>query len=129
MRVTAFTEGVQEFKDKVINCLYNTLSNIGFTSLASQFTQTVSMTGSNSDWSTGQVFTKTLTADLTLTISNLHIGVKDYKFSGVYTLTLPAYVDIISGEYDGTKINLIEIKCINSGSGTEECFATISQEN
>ena len=78
------------------------------------------------DFSTAQVFTKTLTANDTLTFSNVSTGmVKDLVITGDFTLTLPASVKVISGTYDGTVSNLIQIASTN---GSTEQWATISQQ-
>jgi hypothetical protein len=49
----------------------------------------------------------------------------DLVIDGNYTLTLPASVKEISGTYDGTVSNLIQIVSTN---GATEQWATISQE-
>jgi len=78
------------------------------------------------DFDAAQVFTKTLTADDTLTFSNVSTGmVKDLVITGDFTLTLPASVKVISGTYDGTVSNLIQIVATN---GATEQWASISQE-
>ena len=78
------------------------------------------------DFSTAQVFTKTLTANDTLTFSNVSTGmVKDLVITGDFTLALPASVKVISGTYDGTVSNLIQIVATN---GATEQWASISKE-
>ena len=49
----------------------------------------------------------------------------DLVIDGNYTLTLPASVKEISGTYDGTVTNLIQIVSTN---GSTEQWATISKE-
>ena len=51
--------------------------------------------------------------------------VKDLVITGDFTLTLPASVKVISGTYDGTVSNLIQIASTN---GSTEQWATISQQ-
>jgi len=94
--------------------------------LAVAYKSIVAMAALNVDWSTGQVFTKTLTANSTLTFSNLHIGVKDLEITGNYTLGLPTGFKIITGTYDGTVANLIQVICTNTTTPTG--WVTISQE-
>jgi hypothetical protein len=48
--------------------------------------------------------------------------------SGDYVITLPSYVKVISGEYDGTVDNYIQFHCTDAGSGSEQVWCTISQE-
>lgn len=99
---------------------------ISYAKLGSEFTTAAAMTASDVDFSTAQVFTKTLAANGTLTFSNVSTGmVKDLVITGDFTLTLPASVKVISGTYDGTVSNLIQIVATN---GSTEQWATISQE-
>jgi len=99
---------------------------ISYAKLGSEFTTTAALSASDVDFSAAQVFTKTLTANDTLTFSNVSTGmVKDLVITGNFTLTLPSSVKIISGEYDGTVSNLIQIAATN---GSTEQWATISQE-
>jgi hypothetical protein len=69
----------------------------------------------NLDFSSAQVFVKTLAADSTISFSNQQIGmVKDLILTGDYALTLPAGTTV-SGVYDGTVENLIQILVTSSG--------------
>ena len=100
--------------------------SISYSKLGSEFTTVATLSASDVDFSTAQVFTKTLAANDTLTFSNVSTGmVKDLVITGNFTLTLPASVKVISGEYDGTVSNLIQIAVTN---GSTEQWATISQE-
>ena len=100
--------------------------SISYSKLGSEFTTAATLSASDVDFSTAQVFTKTLAANDTLTFSNVSTGmVKDLVITGNFTLTLPASVKVISGEYDGTVSNLIQIAVTN---GSTEQWATISQE-
>jgi hypothetical protein len=100
--------------------------SISYAKLGSEFTTTATLSASDVDFSTAQVFTKTLVANDTLTFSNVSTGmVKDLVITGNFTLTLPASVKVISGTYDGTVSNLIQIAATN---GSTEQWATISQE-
>ena len=82
---------------------------ISYDKLGAEFTTSAALSASNVDFSTAQVFTKTLTANDTLTFSNTQIGmVKDLVITGNFTLTLPAG-STVSGEYDGTVSNLIQV--------------------
>jgi hypothetical protein len=79
------------------------------------------------DWELGAIFTKTLAANTTLTFSNLKLNkVITLMISGDFTLALPAGVNIISGEYDGTVDNYIQIHCVDTA--TPAFWAIISQE-
>ena len=99
---------------------------VSYDKLGAEFTTSAALSASNVDFSSAQVFTKTLTANDTLTFSNVSTGmVKDLIITGNYTLTLPASVKVISGTYDGTVSNLIQIASTN---GATEQWATISQE-
>ena len=99
---------------------------VSYDKLGSEFTTAAALSASDVDFSTAQVFTKTLTANDTFTFSNVSTGmVKDLIITGNYTLTLPTSVKVISGEYDGTVSNFIQIVATN---GSTEQWATISQE-
>ena len=120
---TAITDNISTgsiSSDKIAN------DAISYAKLATEFTTAAALSASDVDFSTAQVFTKTLTADDTLTFSNVSTGmVKDLVITGDFTLTLPASVKVISGTYDGTVSNLIQIVATN---GATEQWASISQE-
>lgn len=102
------------------------LTKITSNVLADEFTTVEAMSANDVDFTSAQVFTKTLSADATLTFSNVSTGmVKDLVISGDFTLTLPASVKVISGTYDGTVSNLIQIVSTN---GATEQWASISQQ-
>lgn len=73
----------------------------------------VEITSTDVDWAAGQVFTKTLGSDTTLTFSNFKVGqIVDLVITGNYVLTLPATVTYAAGSsYDGTVSNLVQVKC------------------
>ena len=101
---------------------------IGYTELADEFTTVDALSGTAVDWSAAQVFTKTISAATTLTFSNVSTGmVVDLVItsSGSGSLTLPSSVKTISGTFDATGVNLIQIVSTN---GSTEQWATISQE-
>lgn len=87
------------------------------------------LSGTGIDWSAAGVFTKTLTGNTTFSFSNLQLNkVITLVLSGDYVITWPSYMDadhLISGEYDGTTDNYIQIHCTNAGSGTEEVWWSI----
>jgi len=120
---TAITDNISTgsiSSDKIAN------DAISYAKLATEFTTAAALSASDVDFSTAQVFTKTLTANDTLTFSNVSTGmVKDLVITGDFTLTLPASVKVISGTYDGTVSNLIQIVATN---GATEQWASISQE-
>ena len=77
------------------------------------------------DWSSAGVFTKTLSGNIIFTFSNLQLNkVITVILTGDYVITWPAYMDadhLISGEYDGTTTNYIQIHCTD----TNEVWWTI----
>ena len=96
--------------------------SITYAKLANEFTTSAALT-TDVDFSTAQVFTKTLVADSTLTFSNTAIGmVKDLVITGDFVLTLPAG-STVAGIYDGTVSNLIQIVV----TGASEYWFSISQ--
>lgn len=99
---------------------------VTYAKMGSEFTTAATISASDVDFSSAAVFTKTLSANTTLTFSNVSTGmVKDLVITGDFTLTLPASVKTITGTYDGTVSNLIQIVSTN---GSTEQWATISQE-
>ena len=99
---------------------------ISYAKLGAEFTTAAAISASDVDWATAAVHTKTLSANTTLTFSNVSTGmVVDLVITGNYTLTLPASVKEITGTYDGTVSNLIQVVSTN---GSTEQWATISQE-
>lgn len=99
---------------------------VTYAKLGPEFTSSATISASDVDWSTAAIFTKTLGANTTLTFSNVSTGmVIDLVITGDYTLTLPASVKVISGTYDGTVSNLIQLQSTN---GNTEQWATINQE-
>ena len=100
------------------------LTKIKYGLLGDEFT-TSAVLATDVDFSTAQVFTKTLSANATLTFSNDEIGmVKDLVITGDFTLTFPAGSKIVTGTYDGTVSNLIQIVV----TGSSDYWVTISQE-
>ncbi len=82
--------------------------SVTYAKLGTEFTTSAAL-ATNVDFSTAQVFTKTLSGNTTLTFSNTAIGmVKDLVITGDFTLTLPAG-STVAGTYDGTVSNLIQI--------------------
>jgi hypothetical protein len=99
---------------------------VSYAKLGAEFTTAAAISASDVDWSTAAVHTKTLSANTTLTFSNVSTGmVVDLVITGNFTLTLPASVKEITGTYDGTVSNLIQVVSTN---GSTEQWATISQE-
>lgn len=99
---------------------------VTYAKMGAEFTTAAAISASDVDFSSAAVFTKTLSANTTLTFSNVSTGmVKDLVITGDFTLTLPASVKTITGTYDGTVSNLIQIVSTN---GSTEQWATISQE-
>ena len=112
--------------DGAIDAVHIADDQITYAKLADEFTEIEALSGTIVNWDDATVFTKTLSANTTLTFSNAKTGmVIDLVIDGNYTLTLPASVKEISGTYDGTVSNLIQIVSTN---GATEQWATISKE-
>jgi len=112
--------------DGAIDTVHIADDQITYAKMGAEFTTSAVISASDVDWSAAAVFTKTLSANTTLTFSNVSTGmVIDLVIDGNYTLTLPASVKEISGTYDGTVTNLIQIVSTN---GATEQWATISKE-
>lgn len=103
-------------------------SSVTAIKLSPQFRHVQNMPSLDVNWQVAQVFKKTLETNSTLSFSNLHVGVKDLEITGDYALNLPPFVKVISGTYDGTRANLIQVICTNSTPGNEQGWCVISQE-
>jgi len=90
---------------------------VSYAKMGSEFTTSATISASDVDFSSAAVFTKTLSANTTLTFSSVETGmVKDLVITGDFTLTLPASVKTITGTYDGTVSNLIQIVSTNGST-------------
>ena len=99
--------------------------SITYAKLGDEYTTSAAVAASDVDFSTAQVFTKTLSANTTLTFSNDSIGmIKDLVITGDFTLTFPTGSKIAAGEYNGTVSNLIQVLVV----GAADYWITISQE-
>ena len=101
------------------------VDSISYDKLGTEFTTSAVIAASDVDFSSAQVFTKTLTADTTFTFSNTSIGmVKDLVVTGDFVITWPAGTKIAAGTYSGSVSNLIQVVVTAAG----EYWLTISQE-
>ena len=88
---------------------------IDYAKLGAEFTTTDAIT-TDLDFSGHQVFTKTMSAPTTFSFSNANIGmVKDFILTGEHIPTFPIGTKTVSGTYDGTVSNLIQIVAVASG--------------
>jgi len=93
--------------------------------LGDEFFSSEAMSALAIDWEAAAVFTKTFTADSTLTFSNVKTGmVKTLVFTGDVALTWPSGVKWLNGEYSGSATKNI-IQLISTNDDTE-IFGTIS---
>jgi hypothetical protein len=123
--ITVNADDIQ-ISDGGVDTLQLADDGVTYAKMGSEFTTAATISASDVDFSSAAVFTKTLAANTTLTFSNVSTGmVKDLVITGNYTLALPASVKTITGTYDGTVSNLIQIVSTN---GSTEQWATISQE-
>ncbi|HAL82637.1 MAG TPA: hypothetical protein DCO83_10700 [Mucilaginibacter sp.] len=101
--------------------------SVSYAKIATDMTSRQAISSFNVDWSTGGIFTKTLTANTTLTFSNVQLNkVITLVISGAFTLTLPITAAYIQGTYSTSKTNKIQIHCTNATSGSEEYWAVIT---
>lgn len=115
-----------QISDGGVDTLQLADDGVSYAKMGSEFTTAATISASDVDFSSAAVFTKTISANTTLTFSNVSTGmVKDLVITGDFTLTLPTSVKTITGTYDGTVSNLIQIVSTN---GSTEQWATISQE-
>tara|TARA_R110001606_G_scaffold256000_1_gene404118 strand:+ start:1481 stop:1915 length:435 start_codon:yes stop_codon:yes gene_type:complete len=90
--------------------------SVVYSKLGTEFTTSAVIAASDVDFSTAQIFTKTLTADTTFTFSNANVGmVKDLIITGSFVPTFPVGSKVVAGTYDGTVSNLIQVVVAGSG--------------
>jgi len=90
--------------------------SVTYDKLGIEFTTSAAVAALAVDFSSAQVFTKTITADSTFTFTNVGVGmVKDLILTGDFVPTFPAGSKIVAGTYDGTVSNLIQIVVAGSG--------------
>ena len=112
--------------DGAIDSVHIADDQITYAKLADEFTEIQALTGNTINWDEATVFTKTVTATESFSFSNAKTGmVIDLVLTGGAGVTLPTSVKEITGTYDGTVSNLIQIVSTN---GNTEQWATISQE-
>jgi hypothetical protein len=112
--------------DGAIDSVHIADDQITYAKLADEFTEIQPLTGNTINWDEATVFTKTVTATESFSFSNAKTGmVIDLVLTGGAGVTLPTSVKEITGTYDGTVSNLIQIVSTN---GNTEQWATISQE-
>jgi hypothetical protein len=103
--------------------------SITYSKLADEFTTIDPLTAAATvdiDFSDAQVYTLTITEATEITFSSVSTGmVKDIIVTGNFALTLPTSLKEISGTYDGTVSNLIQVVSTN---GATEQWGSISQE-
>ena len=107
----------------------NVLSDdsVSYDKLGVEFTASSPLgSGTVIDWDVAQVFTKTLsTSPTAFTFTNDEIGmVKDLVIDGDYTMTWPTRTKIITGTYDGSVPNLIQV--VKTAAG--QYWLSISKE-
>ena len=111
-----------QYVDGSIDTVHLADDVISYAKLGAEFTTSAALS-TNVDFSTAQVFTKTLSGDTTLTFSNTAIGmVKDLVITGAHTLTLPTG-STVAGTYNGAVSNLIQVVV----TGAAEYWFSISQ--
>jgi hypothetical protein len=100
---------------------------VTYAKLGAEFTTSAALSGTEVNWASAQVFTKTLSGDTTLTFTGVETGMQiNLVISGNHSLTLPSSVKELTNadSYDGSGENLISIVSTN---GNTEQFATINK--
>tara|TARA_R110000787_G_scaffold100144_2_gene205008 strand:- start:201 stop:929 length:729 start_codon:yes stop_codon:yes gene_type:complete len=92
---------------------------ISYAKLGAEFTTVEAMPALELDFADAQVFTKTISGTSAFTFVNQDVGmVKDLVLQGggAETLTWPTGTKIITGTYDGSVLNLIQIVVVGAAS-------------
>ena len=90
--------------------------SVTYDKLGTEFTTSAVVSALAIDFSSAQVFTKTISADSTFTFTNVGIGmVKDLILAGNAVPTFPAGSKIVAGTYSATADNFIQIVVAATG--------------
>lgn len=104
-------------------------TSVTYGKLAPDLTSRNLVSAADIDWNAGGVFAKTVTGATTFTFSNLRLNkVITLVMTGDYAITLPGYCRKISGTYDGTRLNYLQLHCTSATVGSEEVWFVISQQ-
>lgn len=100
---------------------------------AKKYGTRTALAGTVINWSTDtDTYTKTLTANTTLTDSNLPSGTNTRTITliidGAFTLTVPSYWKLKGGVYSTTKQNQIVLQCVNGTAGSERVNYVINPD-
>lgn len=77
------------------------------------------LAGTDVDFQTDHILTKTLSANTTLTFSNPVLGkmiILEIDSSASETLTLPGTATVLEGEYDSAETNIIAVLCVDAST-------------
>ena len=111
----SFVDFDEYYVEIVLNPTQQTDTEDGF-GLGQQVTLLQGVSSPTVDFSSAQVFTKTLTADESIVFTNAAIGmVKDIVITGAFVPTFPAGSKITNGTYNGAVSNFIQIAVVSSG--------------
>lgn len=94
-----------------------------------EFQGSATLAAANIDFSGKPILRKTLTANAAITATNL-LENKTITLlaSGNFALTFPVAWKRISGSYNGSVMNLVQMLCTNATVGSEEIWYSISQQ-
>lgn len=102
-------------------------NTVTYAKIGTDLKNSSAISASDVNWNASGIFTKTLSANTTFTFSNLRLNkVITLVLNGNYAVTMPSEVKIISGEYDGSTTNYIQLHCTNTAIPVVWCV--ISQE-
>jgi hypothetical protein len=115
--------------DEALNTMEKIVDYIDNLTYLPTFAGTSALTGSVIDWRGTPELTKILLEPTEVDASNLIAGKTiGMKVSGAFALTFTAKFVKMSGsrDYSLTRVNYIQMRCINAGSGTEEIIYSIA---
>jgi hypothetical protein len=113
-----------QYIDGSIDSIHLADDVISYAKMGTEFTTSAVVGAADIDFATAQVFTKTLTIATTFTFTNASIGmVKDLILTGDFAPTFPAGSKVVTGTYNGTVSNFIQIVVV----GTGDYWLSISQ--
>ena len=88
-----------------------------------EFTAKIGLVGNSINWAQGAIFTKTLMGNTALSFwgSPVQNRVITLLITGDYALIFPTNVVVMSGKYDGTTSNYIQIHCTKTNANELLC--------
>ena len=102
-------------------------NSITYAKMGDEFTTSDLLITSQISW-LKPIYTHTLVINSIFSFTDLEVNkVITLIITGNYTISFPPYAKILSGTYDGSVENYVQLHCTNATASSEEVWITISQ--